>query len=165
MKRTLIGLGLVAAVGLGLAGCKSKGEGPATQTSTPPGTEVAMPVPLVAQLVVRPGKPVTAANGAVAVKMRLTLVVTNTTSRAYQGEAPTAALAKFAITDGDEPLWSDPISVAQVVTPVTIAPGQQMTFHAETTLPDVRPYRGKLLTARAQFTPAALTTRQEVPVN
>lgn len=168
MNRSLLGLGLVAGLVLGSAGvaCKSKTP-PTTRESSPPSAEIKAPVPLVAQVVVRPSKGEVTANGAVQVKLRLSLIVTNTTSRVYQGEAPTAAVAKFALTFGDdtgEPLWSFPTAVAQVVTPVTIAPGQSMTYHAEAVLPDARPFRGKVLTARAQFTPAALTTRTEVPV-
>ena len=151
-----------------LVGCKSAPT-PTTKPTSPPGSVVSAPVPLVARLTVtpsfirvpsgattRPSQPAT---------LQLTLVVTNTTSRTYVGESPDSAVARFALTYEGAPLWSFPEFAGQMVTPVTIAPGQSVTFNAAVSLADVRPFRGKTLQARASFSPAALQTTTNVPVN
>lgn len=161
-------LAVASAVATG-QGCKSDGAA-ATTRPTSPATELpAAPVPLVARLVVTPADVTVPAapqtQAAQPVTFRLTLVVTNPTTRAYQGESPDAAVGRFALTLGDDPIWSYPAQAAQVVTPVSVAPGQTVTYNAAVTIPDIRPYRGRTLTARAQFTPAALTVSSTVLVH
>jgi hypothetical protein len=162
MRLTWITTTLAAIAGLAVVtGCKDDGEVATTKPTAPVSQQPVGVVPLVARLLITPAD-VTVPTGpqaaaAVPKTFRLTLVVTNTTSRTYHGESPDAAIARFALTLGDDPLWSYPTAAAQVVTPVTLAPGQALTYNALVTIPDIRPYRGKTLTARAQFTPAALT--------
>lgn len=174
MRRALGRLTVVAmsvALAAGGLSCRSSEPTPTTRPGGPPAGEVAAPVPLVIRLVATPAMISTPAAtatrpaGARPVTIRLTLVVSNTTSRTYSGESPDAAVARFALTAGGEPIWSGPMSAAQVVTPVSIGPGQQVTYHAAVTIPDARVYRGKVLTARGQFAPAALTTSTSIPVN
>lgn len=153
---------------LAVAGCKSKPTA-TTQPTRPPAADLNAPVPLVARLTVTPAfirvpagattKPAQPAT------LQLTLVVTNTTSRVYTGESPDAAVARFALVHEGLPLWSYPEFAAQVVTPVTLAPGQSVTYNAAVSLPDARVFRGKVLQARASFSPAALQTMTPVPVN
>lgn len=148
-----------------LSGCKSDKPAPTTQVGSPPGSNAGQVVPLVAQLVVTHQRQAKAENGAEPVVLTMTLVVSNVTSRTYEGDAPDAAVARFALTVNDEPLWTYPTSVPQVVTPVTVAPGQRATYVAKALIPDIRPYKGRLLQARGKFTPAGLTTTTVVPVN
>ncbi len=156
---------MLALIGLApvLTGCQDA-KGPSTQASSAPSLTVPLPVPLVSSVVSSVSSIRQQPNGAQEVTLRLTLIVTNTTTRTYVGEAPDAALARFALTFGDDPIWSYPVSVAQVVTPVTIPAGQQVTYSAKVTLADVRPYKGKVLSARATFVPAGLLSRTEIPV-
>lgn len=142
----------------------------ATQPSVPPQPPTAEErVPLVAQLIVLPAdirignRPSTQPTHPVT--LRMTLIVTNTTAnRVYRGEAPTTSIARFALTSEGNPLWSGPQFAGQVVTPVAIAPGQRMTYHALVTLPDARPYVGRQLEAHAEFAPAHLTATTLIPV-
>lgn len=167
MKQAMRWATLVVA-GLLMAGCGSDAGAPVGKPGNAPGSESVENIPLVARLIVMPVTKVEAATAtrpAVPMTFRLTLVVSNVTSRVYQGEAPDAAVARFALTAGEEPLWSFPTTAAQVVTPVTIGPGQKVTYNAMVTVADMRPYVGKILTARAQFTPASLTTATTIPVN
>lgn len=135
----------------------------------PPAPAAEERVPLVTQLVVLPAevrvgnKPSTQPTRPVTLNM--TLVVTNTTAtRVYQGEAPTAAIARFALTADGNPIWSSSGFAAQVITPVAIGPGQKATYHAAVTIPDVRPYVGRQLEARAEFAPAKMTATTVIPV-
>jgi hypothetical protein len=164
MKFLLLAAVLVA---VAVTGCKSKPTA-TTRPTDAPGIDAAAPVPLAARLVVSPAAlsvSPTSTQRAQAATFKLTLVVTNTTSRTYTGESPDAAVARFALIFEGAPLWSHPEFVPQVVTPVTLAPGQSLTYHAEVTLPDVRPFRGRLLEARSSFSPAALQTTTVIPVN
>lgn len=160
---------------LSLAGisCKSNGSGPTTKLSEAPPSTMAAPVPVLARLSVTPAAirangpatPGSGVAGAKSVTLHLTLIVSNPTGRAYTGESPDSSVARFALTIDGEPYWSDDRFVTQVVTPVTIGAGQQVTYSAAVTIPDVRPLKGKVLTARAYFAPAALSTSTAVPVN
>jgi hypothetical protein len=165
MSTRRLGLAVLLAV---LAGCGSDGGVGTTRPTVPPGTVIGVPVPLVAQVTVRPAV-VTVAAGpstrpAAPVVLELTLVVSNTTSRDYFGEAPDAAVARFALSSEGTLIGSAPEFAAQAVTPVRIPAGGRVVYTATFTLADARVYRGKLLTASAQFTPAALTTQTFVPV-
>lgn len=160
-------LGTVALLG---TGCRGGGDATTTRPSAPPPADATAPVPLVARLVVTPATVRVTAGPSTqpvkAVTLRMTLVVSNVTGRVYTGESPDAAVARFALTLPDgSPLWSHPQAAAQAVTPVTLGPGQEVTYHAMVTIPDARPYRGQVLTARAQFAPAAITVSQSIPVN
>lgn len=151
-----------------LAGCQARDARVARPTD-PPGAQIGQKVPLVARLTVTPpmlqAPPGPGPAPAVPAQLRLTFTVTNPTDRVYQGESPDGAVARFALVLSGEPIWSAPQFATQAVTPVSIPPGGTVTYEAVASIPDVRVLRGRLLEARASFSPAELQATTIVPVN
>lgn len=140
-----------------------------SKPTDPPGAQSGQRVPLVARLTVTPAMlsvpPGPTPAPALPAQLRLTLTVTNPTDRVYQGESPDGAVARFALVLAGEPVWSAPQFATQAVTPVTIPPRGTVTYEAVASIPDVRVLRGRLLEARASFSPAELQAATTVPVN
>lgn len=161
-------LALLTLALLTLTGCTT-GKANVAQPTDPPGSNVSQPLPLIARLTVTPAMlrvpPEPTATPAVPGQLRLTLVVTNPTDRVYYGESPDGAVARFALVLEGAPIWSAPQFATQAITPVSIPPQGSVSYEAVVSLPDIRVYRGRLLEARASFSPAELQAAATVPVN
>ena len=61
-------------------------------------------------------------------KVAFQLTVSNTGTADFQGQSPDSAIVRFSVLKGRTTIWNFPEFAGQVVTPITIRPGESRTF-------------------------------------
>jgi hypothetical protein len=97
-------------------------------------------------------------------KVGLLFTVTNTGTADYIGQSPDTAVARFSILRGRTTIWEWPQFAGQVITNVTIKPGDSRSFTASWEMADALEFLHADLHAVARFVPSGDSAMREIQI-
>jgi hypothetical protein len=97
-------------------------------------------------------------------KVGILFTVTNTGTADYTGQSPDTAVARFSVLRGRTTIWEWPEFAGQVITNVTIKPGDSRSFTASWDMADALDFVNADLHVVARFVPSGDSAMREIEI-